>query len=267
MSLRFFASITVGILFFSSISGVFAQSTEEDLDTGEILERMINEEEANYELARAYEYEQETVTEKLNKKEEVVKSTTKTEKQKLQKHISYKVQGMKGGKEVETSVGFGAAPEEHKQEEGTYLEAMTIRELSRYYDFERVADEPVEGNPHYVLAFKPKNGKDIPKAKSREEKVLAHLAGKLWIHPTDFSIVRSDSRLVSPIPFAIIDLVSLRDLHIQYEAFKLDDKVWMPRQMEVSYQVRVLYFNTIRERQKASMRNYAKFESVAEVKP
>jgi hypothetical protein len=267
MSLRFFASIAAVILLFSSISRVFGQSTVEDLDTGEILERMISGEEANYELARVYEYEQETVTEKLDKDGKVVKSTTKTEKQKLQKHIGYKVQGVKRGEEVETSVGFEDERDEKPREEGTYLEAMTIRDLSRYYDFTRVADEPLDGVWHYVLAFKPKDEERIPKAKSREEKVLEHLAGKLWVHPKDFSIVKSDSRLVSPLPFAIIDLVSLRDLHIQHEAFKLDDKVWMPKRMEVRYSVRILYFSTIRERQRGTMRNYAKVETAPVAQP
>jgi len=263
MSLRFLASITIALVFLCGICPSKALGTDEDLDAGEIVEKLISQEEANFEQARRYQYEQETVTEKLNKKGEAVKSTTKISKQRMQKQISYKVQGMKGGKEVSTEVGFGTATEDEPKEEGTYLEAMTIRELSRYYDFERAKDEPVDGVEHYVLSFKPKSDQDIPKARTREEKVLAHLQGKLWVHPEDFSIVRSDSRLVSPLPFAIIDLVSLRDLRIRYEAGKLDDKVWLPKQMEVSYQVRVLYFNTIRERQKVTMRNHAQLEAAA----
>jgi hypothetical protein len=257
MSVRFLASIAIVMM----LAGPLA-ATNEDLDAGEIVERLVAEEEANYEWARRYQYEQETTTEKLDKHQKVVKSDTKTSKQRLQRQISYKVQGVKGGKEVQTEVGFGTAADETQSEkDGTYLEAMTIGELSRYYDFTRVKDENVGGLKHYVLEFKPKEGKDIPKAKSREEKVLAHLAGKLWIHPTDFSIVMSDSKLVSPLPFAIIDLVSLRDLRIHYEAQKLDDKAWLPKQMEVSYQVRILYFKMIRERQKVTMRNFQKAEA------
>lgn len=261
MSVRFLASITIILAFFAAKAPANPPVPDEELGAQEIVDKMIVQEEANNEVARRYEYEQETITEKLDKNDRVVQSTTKTAKQRLQRQISYKVQGMKGGKEVQTEVGFGSAPDEKPAPEGTYLEAMTIRELSRYYDFQREKDEPVDGVLHYLLSFKPKDAKDIPKAKSREEKVLAHLTGKLWIHPADFSIVMSDSRLVSPLPFAIIDLVSLRDLRIRYQAFKLNDQVWLPKQMEVSYQVRVLYFRTIRERQKAAMRNYAQLKA------
>lgn len=256
MRLRFLA-ITIVICLFSSKIAVLSAALDEELGPAEIVEKMVTAEETNNELARKYEYEQETVTEKLNGDGKVVSSKNKTTKQQLQPKISYKVQGIKGGKEVETEVGFGSAPKKgDSDEDGTYLEAMTIRELSRYYDFVRGDNEAIEGVNHYVLNFKPKDAKDIPKAKSREEKVLANLAGKLWIHPTDFSIVKSDSRLVSPLPFAIIDLVSLRDLHISYEASKLENKVWVPKQMEIAYQVRILYFQMIRERQKVAMRNY-----------
>ncbi len=261
MSFRFLASITITLAIFAGEAAANLPLLDEDLGAQEIVEKMIVQEEANNELARRYEYQQETVTEKLDKNDQVVQSTTKTAKQRLQSQISYKVQGMKGGKEVQTEVGFGSAPDERPQQDGTYLEAMTIRELSRYYDFHREKDEPVDGVAHYVLSFKPKDAKDIPKAKSREEKVLAHLTGRLWIHPADFSIVMSDSRLVSPLPFAIIDLVSLRDLHIRYQAFKLNDQVWLPKQMDLSYQVRILYFKMIRERQKAVMRNFVKWDA------
>lgn len=264
MSFRFLASITIVLAFFAAKAAANVPLPDAELGASAIVARMVDAEEANNVLARRYEYEQETVTEKLDNDEKVVQSTTKTVKQKLQSQISYKVQGMKGGKEVQTEVGFGLAPDEKPAPEGTYLEAMTIRELSRYYDFTRGMDEPVDGVAHYVLKFKPKDAKDIPKAKSREEKVLAHLTGKLWIHPADFSIVMSDSRLVSPLPFAFIDLVSLRDLHIRYQAFKLDDQVWLPKQMEVAYQVRVLYFQMIRERQKAVMRNFVKQDAESE---
>ena len=258
MSLRFLASIAMILAICAAKAAENPPAPGEDLGAQQIVEKMVVQEETNNEFARLYEYEQETVTEKLDKNKQVVHSTTKTVKQRLQHQISYKVQGIQGGKEVQTEVGFGSAPDEKPQQDGTYLEAMTIRELSRYYDFQREKDESVDGAAHYVLSFKPKDAKDLPKAKSREEKVLAHLTGKLWIHPADFSIVMSDSRLVSPLPFAIIDLVSLRDLRIRYQAFKLNDQVWLPKQMEVSYQVRVLYFKTIRERQKAAMRNFVK---------
>lgn len=259
MRLRFLASIAIVLTFFAAKAPANPASPDGDLSAQEIVEKMVVREEANNELARQYEYEQEMVTDKLDNNGTVVSTKTKTSQQRLQKLISYKVQGIKGGKDVETEVGFGSAPEKaSKEEEGAHLEAMTIRDLSRYYDFERDKDESVEGVVYYVLSFKPKSEKDIPKAKSRDEKVLAHLSGKLWIHPVDFSIVTSDSRLVSPMPFAIIDLVSLRDLHIRYQAFKLNDLVWMPKQMDVSYQVRILYFSTIRERQKATMRNFVK---------
>jgi len=256
MSLRFLASITIVAFTFSLKVAALPAVLDEELDANEIVEKMVVEEETNNILARKYEYEQETVTEKLNGDGKVVSSKTKTTKQRLQPQISYKVQGIKGGKEVETEVGFGSAPQEPSKEDGTYLEAMTIRELSRYYDFTRGNDEAINGVNYYVLNFKPKDAKDIPKAKSQEEKVLAHLAGKLWIHPVDFSIVKSDSRLVSPLPFAIIDLVSLRDLHISYESSKLENKVWVPKQMEVFYEVRIVYFHMIRERQKVAMKNY-----------
>jgi hypothetical protein len=247
---------SVAILLLLAVCFPLFAETDDEVGPAEIVRRMIEQEEKNAERAAQYEYEQETVTERLNGDDEVVNTRTKTSKQRLHKVISYKVQGIKSGEDVETEVGFGSEPGKSSKEEGTYLEAMTIRELSQFYEFDREDDEEIGGLEHYVLSFHPKDEDELPKARSREEKVLAHLSGKLWVHPTDYAIVRSDSRLVSPLPFAIIDLVSLRDLSIQYEGFKHKNEVWLPKSMEVFYKVRILYLNMRRERQKVKMRDH-----------
>ena len=249
--------MAVGCTFFLADLRANPIPPDEDLTAEEIVEQMVEHDEMNYQSAKDYEYQQTIITEKLNKKLEVVSSKTKTARQRLPRYISYEVRNMKEGEEVETSVGLGPSRPNAGEEGGSHQEAFTIRELVAFYDYHREKDETVDGIACYVLSYKPKDKKEIPKARSTQQKVLSHLTGKLHIHPEDFIIIRNDSDLISPMPFVFMDLVSLRSLHVHYDAVKVD-KVWLPQQMEISYQVRILYFSTIRERQRTTMGDFVK---------
>src|SRR5207237_10185149 len=101
MSLRPLASITVVILLFGLKLAAFAAPLDPELGASELVEKMVAQEEANNEMARKYEYERESVSEKLDDEGNVVKSKTRISQHRMEKEISYQVQGFKGGKQVE----------------------------------------------------------------------------------------------------------------------------------------------------------------------
>jgi hypothetical protein len=85
-------------------------------------------------------------------------------------------------------------PEEKNQSEAA-AEAVRKYNLRDRYEWKRLPDETVGGEPALVIAFEPKPRQS---ARSREERFFSLLGGKLWISPSDFIILKMEVALQSP---------------------------------------------------------------------
>lgn len=85
-------------------------------------------------------------------------------------------------------------PEEKNQSEAA-AEAVRKYNLRDRYEWKRFPDETVAGEPAVVIAFEPKPRQT---ARSREERFFSLLAGKLWVSPSDFIILKMEVALQSP---------------------------------------------------------------------
>ena len=87
-----------------------------------------------------------------------------------------------------------AEPEEKNQSESA-AEAVRKYNLRERYNWKRLPDENINGEPAYVIAFEPKPNQN---AHSREERFFSLLGGKLWVAQTDFIMLKMDVALQSP---------------------------------------------------------------------
>jgi hypothetical protein len=87
------------------------------------------------------------------------------------------------------------AETEEKNQSESAAEAVRKYNLRDRYNWQRLPDENVTGEPAYVIAFEPK-GRQNPR--SREERFFGLLAGKLWVSKSDFIILKMDVALQSP---------------------------------------------------------------------
>jgi hypothetical protein len=85
-------------------------------------------------------------------------------------------------------------PEEKNQSESA-AEAIRKYNLRDRYNWKRLPDETVSGEDAYVIAFEPKPHQNV---RSREERFFSLLAGKLWVSPDDFIILKMEVALQSP---------------------------------------------------------------------
>ena len=97
-------------------------------------------------------------------------------------------------------------------------------------------EETVNGRPAWVLEFHPKPG-DKPE-RSRAERVVNHMAGKLWIDQQDDEIVRVDMALTEPITFYGV-VANIRSLHFELEQIEKYD-LWLPRYTDLQLDGRAL---------------------------
>jgi len=82
-----------------------------------------------------------------------------------------------------------------KNQSETAVEAVRKYNLRDRYNWKRLPDESVSSEPAYVIAFEPKSRQN---ARSREERFFSLLAGKLWVSPNDFIILKMEVALQSP---------------------------------------------------------------------
>ena len=85
-------------------------------------------------------------------------------------------------------------PQEKNQAE-TAVEAVRKYNLRERYNWKRLPDETVTGEPAYVIAFEPKPRQNT---RSREERFFSLLAGKLWVSRNDFIILKMEAALQAP---------------------------------------------------------------------
>jgi len=212
----------------------------------ELVGRMVEQEDRNFELAKKWEFEQHLVTQRLDGDGHVESEKTKTVTYRPEGKLSFSVGGLKGQGE-QAEVGIGMSNQKDNPEEGRFSEAIHMRELRPIYDFTLAGEGEHDGRKVWLLDFTPKI--DLKVEGDRQRRVLAGLRGRLWVDQADSAILRADCSLVKPMPFAWFDLVSLRELRIQYETLLQDGKVWLPKSMEVFYMVRVMFITHIREKQ------------------
>jgi len=84
---------------------------------------------------------------------------------------------------------------EEKNQSESAVEAVRKYNLRDRYNWKRLPDATVTGEPAYVISFEPKPNQI---ARSREERFFSLLAGKLWVSSKDFIILKMEVALQSP---------------------------------------------------------------------
>ena len=85
--------------------------------------------------------------------------------------------------------------EEEKNQAESAVEAVRKYNLRDRYNWKRLPDETIAGEAAYVLSFQPKARQNT---RSREERFFSLLAGKIWVSPSDFIILKAEAALQSP---------------------------------------------------------------------
>jgi hypothetical protein len=86
-----------------------------------------------------------------------------------------------------------STPEKNQSESA--VEAVRKYNLRDRYIWKQLPDATVTGETAYVIAFEPKPNQT---ARSREERFFSLLAGKIWVSPKDFVILKMEVGLQSP---------------------------------------------------------------------
>jgi len=249
-----------------------AQAPASDLPEGNAFVRgLVGAQKRNEEALNRYTYDLLDVREELDGR-----GATKKRHSRLQEvfHVKGRPVGRLVAEDDQPLTPERQAKEDRKVAEKVkaILEDKTVRELPgvrlsqilQRFDFRAVAREDVAGRTAVVLDFSPRPGKrDLD-----GDAVLRRLAGRIWVDEQERQVVRAHLRNTDAVKIALGVLASLSQLDAFLEFRKLEDGVWLPREIRVEYAGRKL-FKSFRTRQTATYDRFRQFEveSQEHVKP
>lgn len=238
----------------------------------EIIQKVIKAEELNDQRTANYVYEESITIEKLDKKGVARKTREKKYLVISNPGLTYELKSLSESSETILVVGrpyeFGSSsvaskgaptsvpeitpkPQAKKNTPLQYTESMQMAELVTRYEFTFVGEETIGKNRCYVLEFIPR--KKV-KPRSRVQKVLNVLTGKVWVDKNAFIIKACEAQLDKSVSMAW-PFATLRDLNIKYLAAQVAPGVWMPAELEMETSYRV-FLGKSYQRQTARMSNY-----------
>lgn len=238
------------ILSFLAITFVAFASLKAETPEPEILKNLVKQLEKNDEIADNYDFHQESEVKELDDAGKIKKVKKKTYRTILIQDHRYFELVKVDDRDLNESEKKEEAKRRNKfmkdiQKKGKPAgedddDDLTWADLMEKYDFKQL---PAEGDAAYVITFKPRLGE--LKERNRTEKILNHLAGKIWVS-SDYNLMRADARLATPVKYGLGILANVQELELKYVQTKFDG-IWMPETYSLHYKVRVLVKNQIRQ--------------------
>ena len=123
-------------------------------------------------------------------------------------------------------------------EENTSL----VREVPKAFEFQLVGEEVVKGRSAYVLQATPRPDYHV---QGKYGKMLARVAGKLWVDKQDLGWIKVDGEVIQPFSMGLFLVRLLRGSQIKMEQTRVDDRIWMPERVEVRAAAKILLVKSL----------------------
>ncbi len=184
-----------------------------------------------------YAYDKRSVSEELDEKERVVKSTEKHYRVDLIGGLPFprlvKIQGRElSAKELEKENQREAAFRQRvtrvdMNKKARRREGLATPELVERFDFQVTKREVVEGRPTLVMTFAPRTGAPV---KTMEDKVFQKVFGTVWVDEQEAEMTKLDANVRGPVPLGWFGAVgSLHKFQGTIERSRMPDGVWVNR--------------------------------------
>jgi len=172
----------------------------------------------------------------------------KKEDEKIQKIID------KRKNESEEDQRKRAAKEEKDREE----DRKFVLETADAFNFRLVGSELVDGRDTWVLEGEPRQGFE---PKHKDAKLLSKFRGRVWIDKAESQWVKLDISAIDTISFGLFLARIHKGARIVVDLTKVNEEVWLPKQVQVRVVVRVGLVKNYREEVEQTFRDYKKFRA------
>jgi hypothetical protein len=96
--------------------------------------------------------------------------------------------------------------------------------------------------------------------KSREGKVLQHIAGQAWIAEDDHELARLEAEIIDTISIGAGLLAKVqKGSRLTFERRKINDEIWLPVRVDASLSGRLLLLKGINQREVTEYSDHQKY--------
>jgi len=145
-----------------------------------------------------------------------------------------------------------------KEEKGREEDRKFVLEVADAFNFRLLGSEALDGRDAWVLQGEPRPGYE---PKSRDARMLSKFKGRIWIDKSDAQWVKLDITAIDTISFGFVLARVHKGTHILFEQIRVNDEVWLPKQVEIHLDARVALFKAYDEDIELTFRDYRKFRT------
>ena len=145
-----------------------------------------------------------------------------------------------------------------KEEKGREEDRKFVLEVADAFNFRLLGSEALDGRDAWVLEGEPRPGYE---PKSRDARMLSKFKGRIWIDKTDAQWVKLDITAIDTISFGFVLARVHKGTHILFEQIRVNDEVWLPKQVEIHLDARVALFKAYDEDIELIFHDYRKFRT------
>src|SRR5947209_1399875 len=151
-----------------------------------------------------------------------------------------------------------AEREQKDHEEGRQFE----REIADAYNFTLLGTELVGGRETWAITAEPRPG-FVPHMKYAN--FLPKFHGRVWIDKADMQLAKMDVECLDTVSWGIFLARFHRGSHFMIEQTRVNDEVWLPRQLEFKIDLRLALLKNFRVDAEQTFRDYKKFRTDAKI--
>jgi len=143
-----------------------------------------------------------------------------------------------------------------RRDEAAYEQpGMRLSRILERYRFTAVGREEIGGRCALVFDFTALPGK----RPIERDGVLRRLGGRLWVDEEERAVIRVDLRNTTGLKFALGLGASVSSLALQLSFVRMEDGVWLPREVEARAEGKRLLVKRFRSRSVSTFGNYRRF--------
>ena len=137
-----------------------------------------------------------------------------------------------------------------------------FKDVPDAFHFKLMGEVLLEGRAAYEIEATPRadyNGK--------HSNILRNIQGTVWIDKQDFNWIKFDGEVLNPIYLGWFLARIGKGAHISYDMTRVNDDLWVPKQLSLTVSARFALVKKINVEQKVTFGDYRKFQTDSRIIP
>lgn len=260
-----------------------AAGTDASVDPRDLVKHAADAEMANEKIANSYTYVQRSETKKLDGDGKVTSTESETsevmvlygehverliakndqplsdkEKAKVEDKINRFMDERKNETQEQRQKRLASRQKEEEQDKSY------VAEIADAYNFTLDGIDKINGRDAYKISAEPRPGFE---PKSRFSRFLPKFHFQVWIDKEDRQWVKLDAEALGDVSYGVFLVRIHKNSHFSLEQTRVNDEVWLPREVQGRIDARILIFKGLNEELDFTYRDYKKFRSEVKFGP